>query len=199
MGSGPFLEVAVTILLGPGALVDNGIDEKTDFLLLFSDIGGRQSKGTFHITHQDPVRISDANFKHQSDPNDIDFKTSQEMVNKYTQILTQMNAVDTNGFTYTSVFPNTTTLGNPTDLTSWLKAYQIHGAHYYGTCRMGKNDNNDVKQGGVVNSETLEVHNVKNLSVADVSIMPVNIRGGPQGAAYAMAEHTADLLSARFS
>lgn len=63
------------------------------------------------------------------------------------------------------------------------------GAHHFtGTCSMMPRE-----LGGVVD-EKLRVHGIRNLRVADASIVPITVRANPQATVYAVAEKAADLI-----
>ncbi|KAF6811050.1 GMC oxidoreductase [Colletotrichum sojae] len=65
------------------------------------------------------------------------------------------------------------------------------GAHHFtGTCSMMPRE-----LGGVVD-EKLRVHGIRNLRVADASIVPITVRANPQATVYAIAEKAADLIKA---
>ena len=65
------------------------------------------------------------------------------------------------------------------------------GYHPAGTCKMGHDDD----PMAVLDSE-LRVRGVKNLRVADASVMPLLMCGHPQMACYAIGEKAADLIKA---
>ncbi|TEA18959.1 Dehydrogenase citC [Colletotrichum sidae] len=65
----------------------------------------------------------------------------------------------------------------------------VTGAHHFtSTCSMMPRE-----LGGVVD-EKLRVHGIRNLRVADASIIPITVRANPQATVYAIAERAADLI-----
>ncbi|ARF08387.1 choline dehydrogenase / GMC-type oxidoreductase [Catovirus CTV1] len=104
-------------------------------------------------------------------------------------VLNIINQTSIKQYISSNVLPNTQLLSDE-DILNYAKTYGISGYHYTGTCKMGP----DSDQLSVVNNN-LKVHGLRNLYVADASIMPTNMRGNPTSLVVAIAEKLATHLN----
>ncbi|KAL0941905.1 GMC oxidoreductase [Colletotrichum truncatum] len=84
-----------------------------------------------------------------------------------------------------------TPANNLTDLEQakeFVRKTAVGAHHFTGTCSMMPRE-----LGGVVD-EKLRVHGIRNLRVADASIIPITVRANPQATVYAVAERAAELI-----
>jgi choline dehydrogenase-like flavoprotein len=75
----------------------------------------------------------------------------------------------------------------------WIEFARENGQTIYhpiGTCRMGEDSD-------AVVTPSLQVKGIKNLTIADASVMPSMVSGNTQGAVMMVAEKAADLISER--
>jgi len=75
----------------------------------------------------------------------------------------------------------------------WLRDHVGSTWHSLGTCKMA-----ELSEGGVVDAK-LAVHNVKNLKIGDLSIVPVNVAGNTNSVALAIGEKAADIFKEELS
>lgn len=70
----------------------------------------------------------------------------------------------------------------------WVRDHVSTTWHSLGTCKMGS-----IQEGGVVDS-ALNVHGVKSLKIADLSIPPQNVAANTMNTAVAIGEKAADII-----
>jgi choline dehydrogenase len=146
-----------------------------------------QSIGTTHIQDRDPLTIPKTSENLLSNPTDLD-----SIVNVYQQQITALNTqlqlIDP---LYTLISPSLETIADRSLLEEYIKENLDHAHHWTGTCKMSP-----LKLGGVVDGEG-RVHGVSGLSVADISVAPIQPRSNTAGPAYAVGYKVAKAIISR--
>ncbi|UJR34443.1 hypothetical protein I4U23_021850 [Adineta vaga] len=185
----PHIEFLTTELFcGPPLYVDvnpncpvNGESVFTLIALLCRQL----SKGTVRLSSNDPT--SKPIIDHAYLANDLDVAVLAEGCRIGNEILMKGR-----GTKDIIIGPWPKTMSYPTDLNGWkdyVREFTYSCGHPGGTCKMAPN--NDPM--GVVDHR-LRVRNVKNLRIADVSIMPILNSGHTQAPAYAIGEKVAHMV-----
>lgn len=143
------------------------------------------SRGSITITSSNPAVEPSMNLGVLSDPADL--QQYLEGFEVYIRnITTQLELIDPQ---YQLIYPDPSILTDPVALTSFIKDNVTSDMHFQGHCRMAP-----LNQGGVVDS-TGHVYGVKNLIVADDSVIPVMVDGAPMSTAYLVALNIANMLT----
>ena len=154
------------------------------FTISFVDLLQPLSRGNIIINSANPLDppIIDAGEL----SNSADFTLFQSVFQTYIKnINIALQAIDPK---YQLVFPDQATLNDPTALDAFIRAEVDVTQHYQSHCRMAPFD-----QGGVVDS-TGHVYGVRNLIVADDSIVPQDMDGSPMASAYLIGANIAQIL-----
>lgn len=143
-----------------------------------------QSRGSITIESADPLVQPVIDFGLLSNPNDLELLTAtfQTYVKDLNE---QLHAIDPQ---YQLLLPPPEILDDASLVEAYIEAIAGTDFHYQGHCRMAPLD-----QGGVVDSHG-RVYGVKNLIIADNSIVPQPIDGSPMTSAYLIAANIARLL-----
>lgn len=150
------------------------------------DLCPPKSRGSIVISSADPLVPPTINTGILTNNDDLNLyvRGFQIYINN---INTQINLLNSD---YKLIYPDPSILmpGNEAILIEFIKDNINSTLHYQSHCRMAPLD-----QGGVVDS-TGHVYGVKNLIVADDSIVPQDMDGSPMASAYLMAANVARLL-----
>lgn len=147
-----------------------------------------QSIGTDTIQNKDPLRVSLFSEKLFSDPLDL-----QRIIDVYQQQITALNtAFSTIDSSYSLISPSLETIADTAALTQYIKDSVDHAHHWTGTCSM-----KPLNKGGVVNNVG-EVHGVRKLRVADISVAPVVPNGNTAGPAFFVGYNIAQQIIAKY-
>jgi choline dehydrogenase-like flavoprotein len=143
-----------------------------------------KSRGSITINSADPLQPPVVDLKIFS--NSEDLEVYQNAMHIYIKnINTQLQKIDP---LYRLIFPDPAILDDPRAVTQFLKDFSMSNQCFQSHCRMAPQD-----QGGVVDS-TGHVYGVKNLIVADDSIVPKDMDGTPMATAYLIGANIARLL-----
>ena len=146
---------------------------------------GQLSRGTLRLSSSNPT--SKPIIDHAMLDNDLDVAVLAEGCRIGHEVLMKGR-----GTKDIIIGPWPKTNSHPSDINGWkehVRAFTASCCHPGGTCKMAPN--NDPM--GVVDNH-LRVRNVKNLRVADVSIMPILNSGHTQAPAYAIGEKVAHMV-----
>lgn len=148
-----------------------------------------QSLGTDQIQNADPLRVSAVMENLLSDPTDLD-----SIVNVYQQQITALNSTLSNiNPAYQLLTPSLSLIADTDALKEYIKNSLEHAHHWTGTCRMSP-----LNQNGVVN-EKGEVHGVRQLRVADISVAPLQPNGNTAGPAFFVGYNIAKMIIAKYT
>lgn len=148
------------------------------------DLAQPLSRGSVSIDSADPLSPPVVNTGILS--NSSDLTLFQQVFQIYVKnINLALQAIDP---LYRLIFPDPAILDDLELLTFFIKETVASNQHFQSHCRMAP-----IELGGVVDS-TGHVYGVKNLIVADDSIVPQNMDGSPMATAYLIGSNIADLL-----
>lgn len=148
------------------------------------DLNQPKSRGVVTINSKDPLAPPVINLGVFSNPDDL-VLLQQGFEVYMKQINVALQAIDP---LYQLIYPDQATISNPVLLTEFIKDNINSNEHFQSHCRMAP-----LNEGGVVNSSG-RVYGVKNLFVADDSIVPLVMDGSPMASAYLIGANIADLL-----
>ncbi|WP_432664934.1 GMC family oxidoreductase [Wukongibacter baidiensis] len=133
-----------------------------------------RSRGTIKVQSRDPLKMVLANDRFLHNPSDLELmKNTFKIYLK--NIANSLKSIDSK---YQLITPRPDDLNNDKYLENYIKENIFETYHQQGTIRMAP-----LKDGGVVNSKG-EVYGVKDLIVADNSIMPMPSDGNTCATAY---------------
>jgi len=143
------------------------------------------SRGTITINSSDSLKPPVVNLGVLSNSQDLQlFKRGLQIYIKNINIALQ--AIDP---TYKLIFPDPAILSDDNAVINFIKESVASNQHFQSHCRMAP-----FNQGGVVDSSG-RVYGVRNLIVADDSIVPLCMDGSPMASAYLMAANIARMLT----
>jgi choline dehydrogenase len=134
-----------------------------------------KSRGHIEIINSDPLRMPEFKFNYFRNPDDVDSAIGAYGI--------MFNTLTTMGLTPLGPNPADTDAVRDFILATFSQAF-----HWVGSCRMAKSAKH-----GVVNSDG-EVFGVKDLIVADITIIPVNTAGNAMAPAFLVGNIIADKL-----
>ncbi|KAH9481557.1 Dehydrogenase mpl7 [Psilocybe cubensis] len=141
------------------------------------------SRGSVHLSSADPLVPPAIN------PNYLAHPTDLKILEKAVEFSARIATTGSFGESVKGrVVPDQEILDDPDKLREWIRESIATTYHPLGTAAMLPKED-----GGVVDSE-LRVYGTRNLRVADVSILPMQLSCHIQSAAYAIAEKAADIL-----
>lgn len=143
-----------------------------------------KSRGSLTIQSGDPLKIMECDFGFLSHPDDV--QVLKETVRKYLAPIGR--ALHKRDPAYGLVSPAPDIVEDDQKLEEFIRSSFIHTYHDQCSLKMG-----DERSGGVVNGYG-EVHGVKNLIVADASIIPYHVDGNTSAAAYIVGDTIARRL-----
>lgn len=133
-----------------------------------------KSKGNIRIQSKDPLNIVLADEGFLSDPDDLE--AVKQIYRTYIKnIALELSRIDPS---YQLLSPTLDTIDDDERLEAFIKENFDHNHHQQGFLRMAP-----LSKGGVVDRKG-NVHGVKNLIVADASIVPFTVDGNTSAAAY---------------
>lgn len=145
-----------------------------------------KSRGYSTIISSDPLKIISPDYQYLSEPEDMEFLMSmfRECI---ARIGEELHKID---LTYELASPTKEELADDDKLKEYIIANFLNSFHDQCQLRMGKE-----LEGAVVNSSG-EVYGVKNLVVADASVIPYHVDGNTSASAYLIGATIAeDMLS----
>ena len=140
-----------------------------------------ESKGSVHINSNDPFNVPQIKFNFLSSSIDI-----ESLIGGIRKIRELMLSKPMNEFTGVEILPGKD-IQTDEDILGFIRDKAETAYHPVGTCKMG----NDKL--AVVDNE-LKVHGIKNLRIADASIMPTLISGNTNAVCMMIGEKCADLI-----
>lgn len=145
-----------------------------------------KSRGYSSILSRDPLKIIDVDYRFLSDPDDLDLLKS--MIRTYlVPIADELHEIDPS---YELMSPTKDVIADDNKLAEYIRANFTNSFHDQCQLRMGKES-----EGAVVNHSG-EVFGVKNLVVADASIIPYHMDGNTSASAFVIGATIAeDILS----
>lgn len=148
------------------------------------DLCQPRSRGSVSINSSDPLAPPVIDLGIFNNPADFNlfvagFQTYIQQIN------TAIQGIDSD---YELIFPDQATLANPVLLGDFIRENVASNEHFQSHCRMAPLD-----QGGVVDS-TGKVYGVRNLYVADDSIVPLCMDGSPMASAYLIGANVAQII-----
>lgn len=154
------------------------------FTLCTIDLLQPKSRGSVSINSPDPLSDPVIDLGVLSNPQDLDlFRAALQIYLK--NINQQIQQLDP---FYKLIFPDPAILDDANHVEDFIRANVASNLHYQSHCRMAA-----LEAGGVVDG-TGHVYGVKNLIVADDSIVPLCMDGSPMSFAYLIGENIAELL-----
>lgn len=148
------------------------------------DLCQPKSRGEIIIKSADPLQPPIVNLGVLT--NNSDLELYQRGFQIYIKnISAALNTIDNK---YQLVFPNPAILDDPELIAAFIKENIASNEHFQSHCRMAPLD-----QGGVVDSKG-RVYGVKNLFVADDSVVPLCMDGSPMASAYLIAANIAKMI-----
>jgi choline dehydrogenase len=133
-----------------------------------------RSRGSIKLQNKDPLKIVLADEGFLDHP--ADMEAVKNIYKIYiTDIAVKLNAIDP---TYQLISPSPEIINNDTKLESFIKDNFGHNHHQQGEIRMAP-----LSKGGVVDHQG-RVHGVKDLIVADASLIPFTVDGNTSAATY---------------
>ncbi|TCM99509.1 choline dehydrogenase [Paenibacillus sp. BK033] len=133
-----------------------------------------KSRGTIQLQNKDPLKIVLADEGFLMDPSDMDaIKNIYRIYVK--DIASELASIDPS---YRLVSPAPDVIENDSKLEEFIKQNFDHNHHQQGSLRMAP-----LERGGVVDRHGA-VHGVKNLIVADASVIPFTVDGNTSAAVY---------------
>lgn len=146
-----------------------------------------KSRGSIRIQSNDPLQIVLADEAFLQNPDDLE--TIKRIYRTYIRnIADQLEAIDP---AYRLISPTRDILNNDEMLEQFIRENFDHNHHQQGSLRMAP-----IHNGGVVNRRG-EVHGVKDLIVADDSIIPFTVDGNTSAPAYLIGLTIAEQLRRR--
>ena len=146
-----------------------------------------KSRGTIRLQSNDPLQIVLADEAFLQDEDDLE--AVKNIYRVYIKnIAAELQDIDP---AYRLLSPSTDVINNDEKLESFIKETFDHNHHQQGFLRMAP-----LSKGGVVNSRG-EVHGVKNLLVADASLIPFTVDGNTSAAAYLIGLNIAQQLEGK--
>lgn len=156
------------------------------FTAMLMDLLQPKSQGQITIDSANPLDPPVIDFKIFSNPADLNL-----YVEAFQQYITKINATLQAQYPgYGLVFPDTETINNREALTAYIKQMVRSNQSFQGHCQMAPFD-----KGGVVDSLG-RVYGVKNLYVADDSVVPYGMDGSSMATAFLVAANIVRLLKA---
>jgi choline dehydrogenase-like flavoprotein len=148
------------------------------------DLVQPKSRGSVSINSPDPLAQPVIDFEELSNPEDFALFVSafQNYVKKINDALLVMDPL------YKMIFPDPAVLDDPILLNAFIRNEVGSNMHFQSHCRMAPQD-----QGGVVDSKG-RVYGVKNLYVADNSIVPLCMDGSPMASGYLIGANVARMI-----
>lgn len=151
-----------------------GIGSEGDTLTLGLIYLRPKSRGSIRIQNKDPLKIVLADEGFLDNP--IDLEAVKNIYKIYVKnIAAELFSIDP---TYRLISPTPETIDDDTELEQFIKENFDHNHHQQSSLRMAP-----LKNGGVVDRRG-NVHGVKDLIVADASIIPFTVDGNTSAAAY---------------
>ncbi|WP_127496109.1 GMC family oxidoreductase [Paenibacillus glycanilyticus] len=151
-----------------------GIGSEDDTLTLGLIYLHPKSRGSIRIQNKDPLKIVLADEGFLDNPSDMEaIKNIYKIYVK--DIATELNSIDP---TYRLISPTLETIDDDSELEQFIRENFDHNHHQQSSLRMAP-----LSKGGVVDRRG-HVHGVKNLIVADASIIPFTVDGNTSAAAY---------------
>ncbi|MGG1554729.1 GMC family oxidoreductase [Paenibacillus ferrarius] len=151
-----------------------GIGSEEDTLTLGLIYLRPKSRGSIKIQNKDPLKIVLADEGFLDNP--IDLEAVKNIYKIYVKhIAAELFSIDP---TYRLISPTLETIDDDTKLEQFIKENFDHNHHQQSSLRMAP-----LKNGGVVDRRG-NVHGVKDLIVADASIIPFTVDGNTSAAAY---------------
>ncbi|MBP1963282.1 GMC family oxidoreductase [Paenibacillus aceris] len=151
-----------------------GIGSEGDTLTLGLIYLRPKSRGSIKIQNKDPLKIVLADEGFLDNPSDLEaVKNIYKIYVK--NIAAELVSIDP---TYRLISPTPETIEDDTELEQFIKENFDHNHHQQSSLRMAP-----LKNGGVVDRRG-NVHGVKDLIVADASIIPFTVDGNTSAAAY---------------
>lgn len=148
------------------------------------DLNQPQSRGSVTINSNDPLSPPVVNLGLFT--NSADLTLMQQGFQVYMKnINLALQAIDP---LYQLVYPDPSVIDDQCLLTDFLKKNISSNEHFQSHCRMAP-----LNQGGVVDSRGA-VYGVRNLYVADDSVVPMVMDGSPMASAYLIGANIADIL-----
>jgi len=141
--------------------------------------------GRVTLASKDPLMMPVIRMKYLCDPEGIDLAWMKENLATGKKVIDRMAELDPD---FIPTFPSKDQLAID-KIEKTVRGSASTNFHYVGSARMG----DEVKQGGVV-SGNLCVHGVKNLRVADASIMPHVTTGNVMGSVYMIGRKAATII-----
>ena len=133
-----------------------------------------KSRGSIKIQNNDPLKIALGNEGFMTDPSDMEaVKNIYKIYVK--SIAAELASIDPS---YRLVSPTPDVIDDDSKLEDFIKQNFDHNHHQMGSLRMAP-----LRRGGVVDRRG-NVHGVKNLMVADASIIPFTVDGNTSATAY---------------
>lgn len=154
------------------------------FTLALLDLCQPRSRGSVSINSSDP--LADPVINLGSLTNSEDLALFQEGLQIYLKNINK--AFKTIDPSYQLLFPDPAILDDPALVQEFIRENISCNEHFQSHCLMAP-----LEQGGVVDS-TGHVYGVKNLIVADDSVVPLCMDGSPMASAYLIAANIAELL-----
>ncbi|MCK9858928.1 GMC family oxidoreductase [Paenibacillus sp. ATY16] len=151
-----------------------GIGSEDDTLTLGLIYLHPKSRGSIRIQNKDPLKIVLADEGFLDNPSDMEaIKNIYKIYVK--DIAAELNSIDP---TYRLISPTLETIDDDSELEQFIRENFDHNHHQQSSLRMAP-----LSKGGVVDRRG-HVHGVKNLIVADASIIPFTVDGNTSAAAY---------------
>lgn len=172
---------------GPKQYADFPVDNKHAFSMI-TELFSPRSKGTVTLKSKDPMDNPIVDHNYLSDP--LDVLVLSEGVRLGNEVV--MKGKGTSDIVKGS-WPADLTHHAHTDREQWVPYVKQHATtcyHAAGTCKMGKESDRMA-----VLDEKLQVRGVKNLRVADCSVMPTLHSGHTQMPAYGIGERCATFIA----
>lgn len=164
-------------------------DKKTTAFALGAFILRPKSRGVIKLKNKNPFDHPLIYPNYYSDPEDV--QLSMKLIDRMlslekTEAFKKLNATH-----YSIAPPDCSNFKYGSDMfwECYIRHYTHTIYHYSGTCKMGQSSDKTA----VVDSR-LRVLGVKNLRVADASIMPEIVSGHPNAAVFMIAEKAADMI-----
>ncbi|KAJ7484622.1 alcohol oxidase-like protein [Mycena latifolia] len=188
---------------------DHSVLPPLKFMSSAGILGYPASRGHLHISSVDPYAVPDFNAGYLSDPVDVlilrwAYKKGREITRRlpaFRGALTPVHPQFAEGSTAALTESSPVPLDAPNIVYSAeddeaidtnLRQFVATTWHSLGTCAM-----KPLEQGGVVDSK-LNVHGIKSLKVADLSIPPSNVNSNTYSVAVAIGEKAAILIAKEF-
>lgn len=144
-----------------------------------------KSRGYSSILSRDPLKVIQVDYQFLSDADDLDLLKS--MIRHYiVPIADELNKIDSS---YELISPSREEIKSDSLLTKYIKTNFTNSFHDQCQLKMGNES-----EGAVVNSSG-EVYGVKNLIVADASIIPYHTDGNTSAPAYLIGSIIAEQLA----